>query len=151
MSRIEVSFNPGKFYTIFQGVPSKEKGNPIHTFLKASFLAGVVGLAMSGQAMAHAHLTAATPAIAGIVAASPTELDLKFSEAINLKFSDVKVTSPDGTSIATGTVSLPKDDESTLIVPVPATLAAGTYTVDWHVLSKDGHKTHGSYRFTVKP
>ena len=106
---------------------------------------------MSGRALAHAHLTAATPAVSGTVTASPAELDLKFSEAINLGFSGVKIAGPDNAAIAMGIISLAKDDESTLIVPVSAPLAAGAYTVDWHVLSRDGHKTHGSYRFTVKP
>jgi methionine-rich copper-binding protein CopC len=29
-------------------------------------------------------------------------------------------------------------------------LQAGSYQVNWHVLSVDGHKTAGSYRFSVK-
>jgi methionine-rich copper-binding protein CopC len=38
-----------------------------------------------------------------------------------------------------------------LAVPVSEALGAGTYTVEWHVLSTDGHKTNGSYIFTVTP
>ncbi|MDU5691430.1 MAG: copper resistance protein CopC, partial [Citrobacter freundii] len=30
------------------------------------------------------------------------------------------------------------------------TLEAGKYTVDWHVVSVDGHKTKGQYTFSVK-
>jgi methionine-rich copper-binding protein CopC len=121
------------------------------TSLKSTFFACVFGLAMIGQASAHAHLTSATPAVDGTVATSPTELDLKFSEALELKFSGVKVAGPDNAVVATGAISLAEGDDSTLVVLVSTTLAAGTYTVDWHVLSKDGHKTHGSYTFTVKP
>jgi methionine-rich copper-binding protein CopC len=123
----------------------------MHEILKSTLFAGVLGLVMSGEAIAHAHLDSATPAVDGTVAASPTELDLKFSEALELKFSGVKVMGPDKAAVATGTASLAKDDDSSLVVPISATLAAGTYTVDWHVLSKDSHKTHGSYTFTVKP
>jgi methionine-rich copper-binding protein CopC len=122
----------------------------MHSVFKISFLAGVLGVFMIGQVFAHAHLAAATPAMDSIVATSPAELDLKFSEAINLKFSGVKVAGPDKAIVATGAASIAAGDESTLVVPV-STLAAGVYTVDWHVLSKDGHKTHGSYTFTVKP
>ena len=121
------------------------------TKLKLALSVGVISLFMSGQADAHAHLASATPAIDGTVAASPAELDLKFSEALNLKFSGVKVAGPDKAAIATGAASLAKGDESKLVVPVSAALAAGIYTVDWHVLSKDGQKTHGTYKFTVKP
>ena len=123
----------------------------MHAILKSTFFAGFLVLVMSGQAIAHANLDSATPAIAGTVTASPTELDLKFSEALELKFSGMKVVGPDSAAVATGVAFLAKGDESTLVVPVSATLAAGTYTVDWHVLSKDGHKTRGSYTFTVKP
>jgi copper resistance protein C len=139
------------FVLFFRWPAIEEKGNTIHTILKGAFCAALLALVLSGQAMAHAHLTVATPPISGTVTATPTELDLKFSEAIDLKFSGVKIAGPDNAAIATGIASLAKDDESTLIVPVSAPLAAGTYTVDWHVLSRDGHKTHGSYRFTVKP
>jgi methionine-rich copper-binding protein CopC len=38
-----------------------------------------------------------------------------------------------------------------LVVPLAQTLTAGTYTVAWHTLSTDGHKTQGSYRFIVEP
>ena len=123
----------------------------MHIMLRSTFFAGVLGLTMSGQAIAHAHMGSATPAVDGTVAASPAELELKFSEALELKFSGVKVTGPGNAAIATGAASLAKGDDNTLVVPVSATLAAGTYTVDWHVLSKDGHKTLGSYTFTVKP
>jgi methionine-rich copper-binding protein CopC len=37
------------------------------------------------------------------------------------------------------------------MVPVTDELVAGTYTVEWHVLSTDGHKSRGTYGFTVKP
>ena len=43
------------------------------------------------------------------------------------------------------------DNNTTLMVPVSGTLAPGIYTVEWHALSGDGHKTHGSYKFTIKP
>ena len=120
-------------------------------FLKSAFFASVLGLVTSGQAFAHAHLASAAPAMDSTVAVSPAELDLKFSEAINLKFSGVKIEGPDKTPVVTGAASLVEGDGSTLVVPISAPLAAGVYTVDWHVLSKDGHKTHGGYVFTVKP
>jgi methionine-rich copper-binding protein CopC len=41
--------------------------------------------------------------------------------------------------------------EATLTVPLQSALPPGAYTVKWHVLSTDGHKTEGSYSFMVKP
>jgi hypothetical protein len=83
--------------------------------------------------------------------ASPSELDLEFSEGVNLAFTGVEVKGPDKTTIATGKPILRAGGDTTLVVPLSGTLAAGTYTVAWHALSTDGHKTHGSYTFTVKP
>ncbi len=113
-------------------------------------IAAVVCLGLTGQALAHAHLASATPAVNGTVTTAPSELDLKFSEDLNLKFSGVKVTGPDKAAVETGEATL-MENNTVLMVPLSGMLGAGTYTVDWHALSADGHKTHGSYSFTVKP
>ena len=34
-----------------------------------------------------------------------------------------------------------------MIVPLAQALQPGNYTVDWHVVSVDGHKTRGTYTF----
>jgi methionine-rich copper-binding protein CopC len=107
-------------------------------------------LAFAGQAFAHAHLVSTTPAVNGTVATAPTELDLKFSEDLNLKFSGVKVTGPKKAAVQTGAGML-MDDGTTLMVPISGTLAPGLYTVQWRALSGDGHKTNGTYKFTIKP
>lgn len=115
-------------------------------------LAGVAAaslLAITGQAFAHAHLATSVPADKSAVAA-PSELDLTFTEALNLKFSGISVTGPDKQAVKLGTGAL-MDGDKMLMVPVNGTLTPGTYTVEWHALSVDGHKTNGTYAFTVKP
>lgn len=99
-------------------------------------------------AFAHAHLMAERPADKATVAA-PTDLMLTFSEDVSLKFTGVTVTGPDKKPVPQGAAALSQGD-TVLTVPLSGTLAAGTYTVAWHALSVDGHKTHGSYSFTVK-
>lgn len=123
----------------------------MNTLARTLMLAGLGLAAPSAPAFAHAHLKSATPALNGTVATAPSELDLKFSEGLNLKFTGVKVTGPDKAAVATGDAALGAGDDTTLVIPVSATLAAGAYKVDWHALSTDGHKTSGSYKFTVKP
>ncbi|TPK89421.1 copper homeostasis periplasmic binding protein CopC [Mesorhizobium sp. B2-4-12] len=116
--------------------------------LAAAFIAASATL--SSTACAHAHLEAAQPPINGTVKDAPTELDLKFSEELNLKFTGVNVTGPDKKQVETDGDML-MDGDKTFMVDLPAGLAAGTYKVEWHALSRDGHKTHGDYKFTVKP
>jgi methionine-rich copper-binding protein CopC len=113
-------------------------------------LASVISLGLAGEALAHAHLKGATPPVNGSVTVPPTEIDLDFSEGVNLKFSGIDVSGPGG-PVALGTATLMAGDDTMLTVPVTGTLGAGAYTVSWHALSTDGHKTHGTYKFTVKP
>jgi methionine-rich copper-binding protein CopC len=65
-------------------------------------IAIVLGLGLTGQAFAHAHLKSATPAAGGTVAATPSELDLTLSEGVDLKFTGAKVTGPDKAAVPTG-------------------------------------------------
>lgn len=106
-------------------------------------------LLAAGPAFAHAKLESSVPANAAIVTPAPGELMLKFSEGLELKFSGVAITGPAG-PVTPGAVALDPKDKATLVVPLPAPLPTGTYHVDWHALSTDGHKTQGSYAFTVK-
>lgn len=110
----------------------------------------VAGLALSGQAFAHAHLASATPADKATVATAPKEIDLTFTEGLELKFSGADVTGPTKEKIKTGEATLSQDGKS-LTIPVSDTLKPGTYTVDWHALSVDGHKSNGSTSFSIKP
>jgi hypothetical protein len=100
-------------------------------------------------AFAHAHLTAETPAAKATISAAPAALVLTFTESVALHFTGVTVTGPDKTAVRLGAETLSKDGTS-LTVPLAGTLSAGTYEVAWHALSTDGHRTKGSYSFTVK-
>lgn len=113
-------------------------------------LATALLLGSIGAAAAHAHLKASTPAAGTTISAAPAELRLGFSEGVNLKFTGVVVTGPAGV-VPTSTAALAPGDDKTLVVPVAGPLAPGAYKVEWHALATDGHKTDGSYSFTLKP
>lgn len=113
-------------------------------------LSAIALVVFAGQAFAHGHLTKSVPADKATVAVSPDELDLHFSEELDLKFSGAKIIGPDKASVKTGDAML-TDEGKTLMVPLPEKLDPGAYEVEWHVLSTDGHKTTGAYGFTVKP
>jgi methionine-rich copper-binding protein CopC len=113
-------------------------------------IGALIGFGLTGEALAHAHLTAASPAGGSTIAAAPAELDLTFSEAVELKFTGVTLTGPGKAAVKTGAAMLSGGDK-TLKVRLGGPLAPGAYTVAWHALSTDGHKTAGSYSFTIKP
>lgn len=117
---------------------------------KLLLVAAVASFALASQALAHAHLKSAVPIADGTIKQAPSELDLTFTEGLNLKFSGVTVSGPNKAVVKTGKAMLMNGD-TTLMIPVTDKLTAGKYTVEWHVLSTDGHKTDGTYSFTVAP
>jgi copper resistance protein C len=104
-------------------------------------------LLLTTPAFAHAHLVSEMPA-ENTSAASPSSLSLEFSESVVLKFTGITLTGPSG-AVSLGAASLDPKESSVLVLALPASLPAGSYTVAWHALSSDGHKTTGSYSFTV--
>lgn len=100
-------------------------------------------------ALAHAHLQQQIPAADSQVVA-PQTLTLTFSEGIEPAFSGVVVKDAQGNVVKTGHIQRDAQNKAQLNVPLAQTLVTGTYQVDWHVVSVDGHKTKGSYHFSVK-
>lgn len=117
--------------------------------LRVALIALVSALA-SPAALAHAHLTQQNPAANAQLTATPEALTLSFSEGLEPAFSGATLTGPQQQLIKTGKATRNEQDKTQLIVPVEQSLDAGKYTVDWHVVSVDGHKTKGHYTFSVK-
>lgn len=113
-------------------------------------LAVVAGLSFSQFALAHAHLQSSDPAANAQVTSSADALTLDFSEDIEAAFSGVTLLDAAQQPVATGKVRVGAKQASHLIVDLNQPLKAGDYQVNWHVLSVDGHKTSGSYHFSVK-
>jgi methionine-rich copper-binding protein CopC len=102
-------------------------------------------------ALAHAELEKADPAAGGTVVASPGEIRLDFSEGVEPALSGIVLADAAGKKVATGKPATAPKKDSELVVPVPHPLAAGAYTVKWHAVAVDSHKTQGTFTFTVKP
>lgn len=114
--------------------------------MRAGFLFSSV---TATPALAHAHLQQQIPAADSQVVA-PQTLTLTFSEGIEPAFSGVVVKDAQGNVVKTGHIQRDAQNKAQLNVPLAQTLVTGTYQVDWHVVSVDGHKTKGSYHFSVK-
>lgn len=88
-------------------------------------VATVLNAGLLGQVLAHAHLESAVPAENAIVKVSPVEIDLTFSEGLNLKFSGATITGPGKATVSTGQAKLSINDHKTLVIPLSAPLASG--------------------------
>jgi copper resistance protein C len=105
-------------------------------------------LLAASQAVAHAKLEAATPAADSTVDA-PKIIQVHFSEAVEASLSRLRLAA--GGDIAIAVVPMnDTEDPTTLAIRPIAALKPGIYTVTWSVVADDGHRTHGTYSFTVR-
>ena len=105
-------------------------------------------LLAASQAVAHAKLQAETPAADSTVEA-PKVIQLHFSEAVEASLSRLKLAT--GGDIAIAVVPMNgAEDTTTLSIRPIAALKPGIYTVTWSVVADDGHRTRGTYSFTVR-
>ncbi|AJC18618.1 hypothetical protein NA29_06090 [Pandoraea sputorum] len=111
-------------------------------------VAAVIGLASLSQGVwAHAHIASSDPAAQATVEA-PKLVRVTFDSALEGALSKLTVVDAKGNAV---TQAKPELDAArkTLTLPVP-TLAAGEYQANWVAVASDGHRTQGSFKFTVK-
>lgn len=115
--------------------------------LVALVAAIVAALALStGVAAAHAELLSMSPKDGSTYANPPTEVVLKFSEAIQTTGSEVVVTSPSGTTVSTGE---PDIVDGVVTERLTSMTEAGQYRIVARVISDDGHPVTAAGTFTV--
>ena len=117
------------------------------TFLPVVFILGLV-LMLTQSAFAHAHPKTMAPA-PDSTGPAPTRISITFSEAVEPKFSSIKLTNTEGKSVDPEASKPVPGDPATITLAVPS-LLPGTYVVHWANVSVDGHRLQGSYKFTVR-
>ena len=120
----------------------------LHRSHRHLFVTGVVlaRLIPASAAEAHAHLMTSLPAADSITAA-PGDIELRFSEAPLATLSGVQLQVPSGAIVPVSSRNMGKD----MLVVVPQhPLGSGSYTVRWHVVTADTHRTQGAFAFTVR-
>ena len=95
----------------------------------------------------HATLVSSEPAANSRLASPPTQVRLVYSEPIEGKLAKVTIVPVTGTPIVLRAGGDPRDVHA-VIAPVDA-LGAGSYKVEWRVVSADGHPVDGSFTFAV--
>ena len=104
-------------------------------------------LALPGRlAFGHAYPAVSIPNNGATVKEPPRELRIQFTEAVELAFSQITVTGANGEIVSQGKLRQLAND--TLAIDLKP-LSAGSYSVEWQVLSVDTHVTDGVLRFAV--
>ena len=111
-------------------------------------LAGSVLVWGTMPAFAHAKPKAMVPEANSTVSA-PSEISIIFSEALEPKFSSLKVTDERSNPASTRASVVDPADRKHMTLALPK-LAPGVYTVHWVTAATDGHRMDGAYTFTVK-
>jgi methionine-rich copper-binding protein CopC len=112
-------------------------------------LAAVVVTALSVSVAAHFSLVKSTPAAGQALEASPTRVQLWFSEAPAPGVSQLKLLTADKTELPLEKTIIDKDKSMHADVPKP--IAPGAYVLSWRAAGADGHVLSGEIKFTVAP
>jgi copper transport protein len=104
-------------------------------------------IAFPTAAAAHTTLLEASPATQSNVRAAPSVIELRFTEAVTITSSAIRVLAPNGT-VLSGTAKT-SDDGRTVTAPVSRLRRGSAYTVRWRVTGQDGHSPSGVFTFGV--
>jgi methionine-rich copper-binding protein CopC len=107
-------------------------------------LSALLAFIIAGPAFGHTHLSKSVPA-AGATVSAPQEIVLTFTEPLEPAFSTVELSDEAGHAIKTDKAAV---KDNVMRVPLKS-LPVGRYTVKWHALSVDTHRSQGEFSFTV--
>jgi copper transport protein len=102
-------------------------------------------LLLGGTVAAHAELLAVDPADGEVLDVAPADVTLTFSEPVSLTGGSVRVLDDAAEDVSTGTTLA----NETITTTLPDSLADGTYTVVFEVVSVDSHRISGVSVFHV--
>lgn len=126
--------------------------------MKMSFtLCVLLALLASPQLLAHVHLTGSDPADGSSVTSAPQQIELQYSEPLEVRYSNFSLHHMGDSHAAemtpenvmrTGSAHA-GNGESAIVLPVGASLEPGWYGIKWEALSTDGHLTEGVLHFHI--
>jgi copper transport protein len=119
------------------------------SLLLITSLVALLGFGAIHTSFGHAFVINSSPSQSQSIPKSPQQVNVFFSEPVDLRFSHLKVLDSNGKQVDKGDVHHLQNDESSLTVSLPL-LKDGTYTVSTNVLSQtDGHVTDNAFVFGI--
>ncbi|MEV6368179.1 copper resistance protein CopC [Micromonospora musae] len=110
----------------------------------------VTNLASPAQpAYAHASLVETSPLDGEVLASPPTEVRLRFNEAVSFNERSIQLLDTNAEKLAIGTPGHVDGKGNTAQVSLPTDLAEGTYVLAWRVTSADSHVVSGALTFSI--
>ena len=115
-------------------------------YIRTAALVALIALAAPPAALAHAKMTASTPADGSTVAPGVSEIKLTFSKPLRLTVVHVRDASKHDVALKS---ALPTAFGPAFKLSTEA-LAEGSYEVTWTAVAEDGHVMKGVFAFSVK-
>ncbi|MUG65812.1 hypothetical protein CHH75_13625 [Paenibacillus sp. 7541] len=115
----------------------------VSSLLMVSF---IWALLFPASSWAHSKLESSVPAADAIISEVVEEVSLSFNENIDENLSILNVKNEQGEEVELAEVSVTGETLKGVLV---SPLQSGSYTVDYKIVSADGHPVEGSYQFQV--
>lgn len=112
-------------------------------------VASLLSASLAQPAFAHGALVDASPKSGAVLDTAPTEIRLHFNEALEARYSKIKLTNAQGVAIKSDDIKVDPAHPETMML-TPPVLPPGGFQVQWSTMTQDGHRTKGSYSFKVK-
>jgi hypothetical protein len=109
----------------------------------------IAALLAPPAASAHALLNKSEPARRALLSKPPAQVRLWFNERLEPAFSSASVLDAAGKPVTSTPAQVASEDPKLLRLALPP-LPPGTYSVQYQVLSVDGHTVKASFKFTIK-
>ncbi|MDQ3691130.1 MAG: copper resistance protein CopC, partial [Chloroflexota bacterium] len=101
------------------------------------------------RVLGHAQLVASSPGAGAVLAESPEEIRLVFSEPLEVQVTSLDLATEDGIAVVTRVGEIDPEDPYALVLEGPE-LADGVYQLTWRTLSAaDGHTAEGFLSFGI--
>jgi copper transport protein len=129
-------------------VRERRHRHPLAKLFGALAIAVTLVVIVAAPASAHAVLLNESPRASSTVRTAPGELQLTFSENVEVSFGSIAVFNEKGDHVDIGAPHSVTSPAHTVEAKLPH-LDVGAYVVTWRVISADSHPVHGGYTFTV--
>ncbi len=116
---------------------------------QAAFIIFILLFLIPVKVMAHATLVKSDPPRRASLSESPKSVQLWFNEEIEQNYASIIIRDSDNNLIKHDKPDSVPDDLTSVVLEIPE-IGPGRYTVEYSVLSVDGHVVESSYGFSVK-
>ncbi len=116
---------------------------------QAVFIIFLLFFLVPAKVVAHATLVKSDPPRRASLSEAPKSVQLWFNEEIEGSYASISVLDSDDNSITDEKPESVPEDLKSVVLALPE-IGPGGYTVEYRVLSVDGHVVESNYNFRVK-